>query len=139
MLASSSTGRLFRRGGYERVEVGAKIKEPIKRKTWLIENPEGRRSRFRHPSGQQSKRAVPLPNNQMVHASLALAANRDNNLAATWMERIKDPYFNRRTPGIMTLARPAPVRATSHRGSAWQRARRASRSASPPPAPSCTS
>jgi len=46
----------------------------------------------------------------MVNASVALAADRDNNLAAPWMEGITDPHFNRRTPGIMTLVRPAPVK-----------------------------
>ncbi len=41
----------------------------------------------------------------MVDACVALAADRDNNLAAPRMEWIKDPNFNRRTPGIMTLVR----------------------------------
>jgi hypothetical protein len=90
--------------------MGAKIKQTTKRQTWLIENPEGRRSRFRHPSGQQSKRAIPLPNNQMLNASVALAADNDNNLAAPRMEGIKDPHFNRRTPGIMTLVRPVSAK-----------------------------
>jgi len=49
----------------------------------------------------------------MVNASVALAADRDNNLAAPWMEGITDPHFNRRTPGIMTLVRAAPARRTS--------------------------
>jgi hypothetical protein len=49
----------------------------------------------------------------MIYASVALAAARDNNLAAPRMERIKDPHFNRRTPGIMTLARPAPAKPIS--------------------------
>ena len=48
----------------------------------------------------------------MVNASVALAADRDNNLAVPWMERIKDPHFNRRTPGIMTLVRPALAKPT---------------------------
>jgi hypothetical protein len=46
----------------------------------------------------------------MVDACVALAADRDNNLAAARMEWIKDPHFNRQTPGIMTLVRPAPAR-----------------------------
>jgi hypothetical protein len=49
----------------------------------------------------------------MVNASVALAADRDNNLAAPWMEGITDPHFNRRTPGIMTLVRPEPAKAIS--------------------------
>ena len=39
----------------------------------------------------------------MVDACVALAADRDNNLAAPRMEWIKDQHFNRQTPGIMTL------------------------------------
>ena len=39
----------------------------------------------------------------MVDACVALAADRDNNLAAPRMEWIKDRHFNRQTPGIMTL------------------------------------
>jgi hypothetical protein len=46
----------------------------------------------------------------MVDACVALAADRDNNLAAPRMEWIKDPHFNRQTPGTMTLVRPAPAR-----------------------------
>jgi IstB-like ATP binding protein len=46
----------------------------------------------------------------MVDACVALAADRDNNLAAPRMEWIKDPHFNRQAPGIMTLVRPAPAR-----------------------------
>ena len=49
----------------------------------------------------------------MVNTSVALAADRDNNLAAPRMERIKDPHFNRRTPGIMTLVHVAPAKAGS--------------------------
>ena len=50
----------------------------------------------------------------MVDACVALAADRDNNLAAPRMEWIKDPHFNRQTPGIMTLVRPASARVGSH-------------------------
>ena len=43
----------------------------------------------------------------MVNASMELATNRDDRLAAPRMERIKDLNFKCRTPGIMTLVRPA--------------------------------
>ena len=46
----------------------------------------------------------------MVDACVALAADRDNNLAAPRMEWIKDQHFNRQTPGIMTLVRPVSAR-----------------------------
>jgi len=74
----------------------------------------------------------------MVNARVALAADRNNNLAASRMERIKDLHFNRRTPGIMTLVRQGPERPTSPWGSAWPLARKGSLSASPPPPRSST-
>jgi len=46
----------------------------------------------------------------MVNASMALATNRDDRLAAPWMERIKDLNFKCRTPGIMTLVRAASAK-----------------------------
>jgi hypothetical protein len=49
----------------------------------------------------------------MIYASVALAADHDDNLAAPRMERIKDPHLNRRTPGIMTLVRPASAKVGS--------------------------
>jgi hypothetical protein len=67
----------------------------------------------------------------MVDAFVALAANRDNNLAAPRMEWIKDPHFNRQTPGIMTLVRPAPVRATSAWRSVSRRSKPGAASTSP--------
>jgi len=56
----------------------------------------------------------------MIDACVALAADRDNNLAAPRMEWIKDPHFNRQTPGIMTLVRRVRARATWLRRSAWK-------------------
>jgi hypothetical protein len=41
----------------------------------------------------------------MVNASMALVTNCDDNLAAPWVERIKELNFRCRTPGIMTLVR----------------------------------
>jgi len=56
----------------------------------------------------------------MIDVCVALAADRDNNLAAPRMEWIKDPHFNRQTPGIMTLVRRVRARATWLRRSAWK-------------------
>jgi len=39
-----------------------------------------------------------------------------HHLAASGMERIMDPYFKRRTPGIVTLFRPAPAKAILRSG-----------------------
>jgi hypothetical protein len=73
----------------------------------------------------------------MFLASEPLAVLDLHHLSGSWMERIEDSHVERRTPGIVTLVRPAPARATLRWGSAWQPAKKACRSASPPLPPSC--
>jgi len=48
----------------------------------------------------------------MVDAGMALATNRDDNLAAPRMERITDLNFKCRTPGIMMLVRQLGAKRT---------------------------
>ncbi|SDR57754.1 IstB-like ATP binding protein [Rhizobiales bacterium GAS191] len=43
----------------------------------------------------------------MIGAGMSLVAHDDDNLACAGMERIADPNLTRRTPGSMTLLRPA--------------------------------
>jgi hypothetical protein len=46
----------------------------------------------------------------MVLAGKALAVHDLHHLLGPRMERIEDPHLERRTPGIVTLSRPAPAR-----------------------------
>jgi len=46
----------------------------------------------------------------MVFASEPLAVLDLHHLPGPWMERIEDPHLERRTPGIVTLVRPAPAK-----------------------------
>jgi hypothetical protein len=49
----------------------------------------------------------------MVLASEPLAVLDLHHMPGPWMKRIEDPYLERRTPGIVTLLRPASARAGS--------------------------
>jgi hypothetical protein len=46
----------------------------------------------------------------MFLASEPLAVLDLHHLSGSWMERIEDSHVERRTPGIVTLVRPAPAR-----------------------------
>ena len=46
----------------------------------------------------------------MILAREPLAVLDLHHLPGPWMERIEDPLLERRTPGIVTLVRPAPAR-----------------------------
>ena len=46
----------------------------------------------------------------MVLAGKALAVHHLHHLLGPRMERIEDPHLKRRTPGNVTLSRPAPAR-----------------------------
>ena len=46
----------------------------------------------------------------MVLASEPLAVLDLHHMPGPWMKRIENPYLERRTPGIVTLVRPAPAR-----------------------------
>jgi hypothetical protein len=64
-----------------------------------------------HPRRQQRQRAIGLPDDEVSGAGVALYANDRNNFAIARVKRIEDPNFECRTPGSMTLLRPAPARA----------------------------
>jgi hypothetical protein len=49
----------------------------------------------------------------MVFASKPSTLHSRHKLTASRMKRIMDPYFERRTPGIVTLVRPASARVGS--------------------------
>ena len=46
----------------------------------------------------------------MLGTGMALGADRRDDRAAPWVKRIDDPDLNRRTPGSMTLLRPASAK-----------------------------
>jgi hypothetical protein len=50
-----------------------------------------------------------LPDDEMLDAGVALYADGRDNFTAARVKRIDDPNLNRRTPGSMTLLRPAPA------------------------------
>src|SRR5271156_4231707 len=58
----------------------------------------------------------------MFLASEPLAVLDLHHLSGSWMERIEDSHVERRTPGIVTLVRPAPARAGSPARSATRHA-----------------
>jgi hypothetical protein len=70
----------------------------------------GRATRLGHPRRQQRQGVVGLPDDEMLSAGVALAADHHDPLAAARVKRIKDPNLKRRTPGSMTLLRPAAVK-----------------------------
>jgi hypothetical protein len=49
----------------------------------------------------------------MLLAAMQLAAEDAHRVTASRMKRVEDLHFKSQTPGIMTLARPAPAKATS--------------------------
>jgi hypothetical protein len=60
-----------------------------------------------HPGWDQGECPVGLHHDQMVLAGEALAVLDLHHLPGPRMERIEDQNLERRTPGIVTLSRPA--------------------------------
>jgi hypothetical protein len=67
------------------------------------------RSRLGHPRRQQRQRAIGLPDDEMVGASVTLRVDDHDRLAAARVKRIENPNLNRQTPGSMTPLRPIPL------------------------------
>src|SRR5215472_4921020 len=66
-----------------------------------------------HPGWNQRECPVGLHDHQMVLAGEALAVLDLHHLPCPRMKRIEDQNLERRTPGIVTLSRPASARAGS--------------------------
>ena len=64
-----------------------------------------------HPDRQKGERPVGLANDEMIGAAVTLGADNGDHLAGPGVERIGDPNLKSRTPGSMTLVRPAAARA----------------------------
>lgn len=80
-----------------------------------------------HPGWDQGECPVGLYHDQMVLAGEALAVLDLHHLPGPKMERIEDQNLERRTPGIVTLSRPATARAI------WRSSRTAGACSSPAP------
>jgi hypothetical protein len=65
-----------------------------------------RAGRLDHPGRQECQGPVRLTNDKMVRAGMALRADDGDQLTVARVERIRDPGFESRTPGIMTPVRP---------------------------------
>ena len=75
-----------------------------------------------HPGRDQGECPVGLHHDQMVLAGEALAVLDLHHLPGPRMKRIEDQNLERRTPGIVTLSRPASARAGSPARSATRHA-----------------
>ena len=69
-------------------------------------------TRFRHPRRQQRQGPIRLSDDEVLGARVTLRTDDHDRLAAARMKRIEDPNLGRRTPGSMTLLRPASARPT---------------------------
>ena len=63
-----------------------------------------------HPSRQQHQCAIRLPDDEMLFATVLLAAENTHSVTVSRMKRVEDLHLKTQTPGIMTLARRASAR-----------------------------
>src|SRR5262249_20958600 len=70
-----------------------------------------------HPRGKQRQCAIRLPDNKMLSTSKLLAGEYSDQRSTSGMERVDDLDLKSQTPGILTLVRPAPAKATSRQPS----------------------
>src|SRR5207248_3647435 len=63
-----------------------------------------------HPRRQQRQREIRLPDNEVRYAGVTPRTDYRDGFTAARVKRIEDPNLNRRTPGSMTLLRPASAR-----------------------------
>ena len=63
-----------------------------------------------HPSRQQHQCAIRLPDDEMLFATVLLAAENTHSVTVSRMKRVEDLHLKTQTPGIMTLARAAPAK-----------------------------
>jgi hypothetical protein len=75
--------------------------------------------RLGHPGRQQRQGAIGLPDNEVIGACMPPNADHRDEITRARMKPIRDPDFKRRTPGSMTLVRPAPGNPISRRRSVW--------------------
>src|SRR4051794_32230868 len=117
--------------GREQIDEGAHLGEAHERKLWTVDQPAGRGRGLGHPDRQERQGLVGLANDEVIGAGVTLGADHGNDLAAAGVERIRDPNLNRRTPGSMTLVRPARASRIWPWRWGWRRSRRGGASTSP--------
>ena len=66
--------------------------------------------RLGHPRRQQRQGVIGLPDNEVIGARMPPDADHRNEITRARVKPIRDPDFKRRTPGSMTLVRPAPAK-----------------------------
>ena len=83
--------------------------------------------RLGHPGRQQRQGAIGLPDNEVIGACMPPDADHRDEITRARVKPVRDPDFKRRTPGSMTLVRPAPARRISPSPSRARRIRAGSR------------
>src|SRR5205814_1375790 len=92
---------------HERVDQCAQIRQAFDRKPWLDDNRPCASTCLGHPRRQQRQREIRLPDNEVRYAGVTPRTDYRDGFTAARVKRIEDPNLNRRTPGSMTLLRPA--------------------------------
>jgi len=112
MRGSRTAGRGLPGCGQEQIDEGAHLSQARQGKLWTGDQPAGCGCGLGHPNRQERQGPVGLADEEMIGAGVTLGADHGDDLAAAGVERIRDPNLNRRTPGSMTLVRPAPASRT---------------------------
>src|SRR5438067_13168689 len=118
---------------HERVDQCAQIRQAFDRKPWLDDNRLCASTCLGHPRRQQRQREIRLPDNEVRCAGVTPRTDYRDGFTAARVKRIEDPNLNRRTPGSMTLLRPAAARAILRRPLASRSSKGAGACCSPAP------
>jgi hypothetical protein len=110
MIASFAWGRCPAWRGEKRIDSDAQLDKSFDTQSRKHGERCGVCRLLAHPGRDQGECPVGLHHNQMVLAGKALAVHNLHHLLGPRMERIEDPHLERRTPGIVTLSRPAPAK-----------------------------
>src|SRR5438067_1975176 len=85
------------------------MRQAFDRKPWLDDNRLCASTCLGHPRRQQRQREIRLPDSEVRYAGVTPRTDYRDGFTAARVKRIEDPNLNRRTPGSMTLLRPAPA------------------------------
>src|ERR1700686_3999436 len=111
-IPSFTRGRCPALRGDKRIDSRAQLDEPSDSQPRACCERCGASNILAHPGRDQGECPVGLHHDQMVLAGEALAVLDLHHLPGPRMERIEDQNLERRTPGIVTLSRPAPAKPT---------------------------
>src|ERR1700747_1481481 len=138
MITSFTRGQCPALRGDKRIDSRAQLDEPSDSQPWACCERCRASNILAHPGRDQGECPVRLHHDQMVLAGEALAVLDLHHLPSPRMERIEDQNLARRTPGIVTLSRPASAKRTYRSLSAMPPVSTDTRSCSPPPWTSST-